>query len=106
MSIPDAQSLRLPVLRVFADNGEHSIQEIRERMRIEFNVSTEELSQKHPTGNSVFHVNIALALANLQGAPHRGSKAITKIKRDVYRITPYGNDILKRNPSELSLSDL
>jgi hypothetical protein len=69
-------------------------------------VTADELMQEHPKGNSVFNVNIALALANLQGAPHRGSKAINKINKDVYGITEYGKDILKRNPSDLTLKDL
>jgi len=106
MPLPNSQSLLLPVLRIFADGAEHSIEEIRKRMATEFKVTADELLQKHPKGNPVFSVNVALALANLQGAPHRGSKAITRVKRDVYRITEYGKDILKRNRSDLTIKDL
>jgi restriction system protein len=110
MSIPDSQTLLLPVLRVFADDAKHSNEEIWERMRAHFRILPDELLQKHPMGNSVFHVNVALALANLQGAPHRGSKAIEKIKSNgktkIYRITEYGKTILNRNPSSLTIKDL
>src|ERR1700730_3780671 len=79
MPMPDSQTLLLPILRLFADDREHSIEEIRERMRVQFSVAPDELLQKHPNGNPVFHVNVALALANLQGAPHGGSRAIDRV---------------------------
>jgi hypothetical protein len=47
-----------------------------------------------------------LAIANLQGAPNVGSKAIEQVGKGVYRITEHGKDILKRNPSTLSIKDL
>jgi restriction system protein len=110
MPIPDSQSLLLPVLRVFANETEHSNEEIWERMTVQFKITPDELLQKHPTGKSVFHVNVALALANLQGAPHGGSKAISKVRSKdgtkVYRITEYGKTILNRNPSDLTIKDL
>ncbi len=102
----DLDTLRAAVLRVFGDGAQHSPDEIRELMKVQFKITPQELLQKHANGNSVFHNNVALALANLQGAPHRGSKAITKVKRNIYIITEYGKDILKRNPSTLSIKDL
>ncbi len=110
MSIPDSQTFLRPVLRVFGDDAEHSNEEIWERMRVQFKITPDELLQKHPSGKSVFHVNVALALANLQGAPNRGSKAIERIKSKgktkIYRITEYGKTILNRNPSDLTIKDL
>jgi restriction system protein len=106
MTLPDSQTLLLPVLKVFSDGKKHSIEELRERMRKQFSVTPDEVLQKHPKGNSIFYVNVALALANLQGAPHQGSKAIEKVGRDLYRVTEYGKAILRRNPSSLTLRDL
>jgi restriction endonuclease Mrr len=110
MPIPDSQTLLLPVLQVFADNAEHSNEEIWERMRLQFKLTPDELLQKYPTGKPVFHVNVALALANLQGAPHGGSKLITKVRNKgrmkFYRITEYGKAILNRNPSDLTIKEL
>jgi hypothetical protein len=110
MSIPDQESLLLPVLSVFADNAEHHNEEIRQLMILRFAVQPAELLQKHPDGNSVFNVKVALALANLQGAPHRGPKNIRKTKQlgdtKFYKITERGKAILSRNPSGLTLRDL
>ncbi len=110
MPIPDSQTLLLPVLRIFGDDAKHSNEEIWERMGIQFKIPPDELLQKYPTGKPVFHVNVALALANLQGAPHRGSKAIERVRNKgrtkVYRITEYGKTILTRNPSDLTVKDL
>jgi hypothetical protein len=95
---------------VFADAAKHSNEEIWELMRVSFRIAPDELLQKHPLGKSIFHVNVALALANLQGAPHGGAKAIEKIKSKgktkIYRITEYGKTILNRNPSDLTIKDL
>jgi len=110
MPIPDQESLLLPVLTVFADDAEHHNEEIRELMIRRFSVQPAELLQKHPDGNSIFNVKIALALANLQGAPHKGPQAIRKTRQlreaKFYKITEYGKAILSRNPSGLTLHDL
>jgi len=110
MSIPDQESLLLPVLTVFADDAEHHNEEIRELMIRRFAVQPDELLQKHPDGNSIFNVKVALALANLQGAPHKGPHAICKTKQlgntKFYKITEYGKAILSRNRSGLTLRDL
>jgi|ERR1700731_4239237 len=102
----DLNTLRLAVLRVFADGVEHSLDEIRARMKVQFEIEPQELLRKHAKGNSVFHTNVALAIANLQGAPNVGSKAIEKVGKEAYRITEHGKDILKRNPSTLTIKDL
>ncbi len=36
MPIPDPQTLLLPVLKVLADGAEHQVEEIRDRMKIQF----------------------------------------------------------------------
>ena len=106
MPIPSAQTLLLPVLRLLGDGAEHVSREIRERMRLQFQVTSEELRQKNKKGAPIFHNRVALALANLQGAPHGGGKAIEEVKNEVYRITAYGQAILSRNPTDLSRGDV
>lgn len=106
MPIPDSQTLLLPVLQVVADGLEHSSEEIRERVRVQFDIAPHELLVKNRKGKTVFHSNVDLALANLQGAPHRRSNAIEKVRKEVYKITEYGKVILKRNPSGLTIKDL
>lgn len=67
--------MALAVLQLLADDLEHSSQEIQERLRAEFDIVPQELIQKHKNGMTVFHNNVLLALANLQGAPRRGPQS-------------------------------
>jgi hypothetical protein len=104
--LPDSKTLLLPVLRIFADGVEHTSEEIGKRIIVQFQIAPLQLLQKHNDRISVFQNNVALALANLQGAPHKGPKCIEKVRKKVYRITEYGKTILKRNPSSLTIKDL
>jgi len=97
MSIPDSRTLFVPVLKVFADDAGHSIEEVRESMKVQFEITPDELIQRYPAGKPIFHVNVALALANLQGAPLGGSKLIEKVGKKGYRITEIGKAYLKQN---------
>lgn len=68
-------------------------------LRVEFTL------QKHDDRASVFHNKVALALANLQGAPN-SSKCIEQVGEKGYEITEHGQTILKRNPSSLTIKNL
>ena len=106
MPIPDSKTLLLPVLRVLGDGAEHKSVEIRERVKVQFDIAPRELLQKTRKGIRVFHNRVALALANLQGAPRGHSRAINKVRKEAYKITEHGMAILKRNPTTLTISDL
>ena len=108
MPIPDAQTLLLPVLRVLDDGLDHSSEEIRQRVRVQFDIAPHELEQKHKNGTPVFHNRVAWALAhlNMRRGPLGHSEAVEKVKREVYRITEHGRAILKRNPTGLTIKDL
>ena len=102
MPIPPIQPLLLPVLRITADKPSRSVEEIRERVRREFEVTPEELEQKHPkSGTSVFVNRVAWALAHLVMG-----LAIERIGKDTYRITGRGRNILQGGPSELTVGEL
>ena len=107
MSIPDPQTLLLPVLKVLADGTEHNVEEIRERMKNQFGVTPNELAQRNKSG-FVFVNRVAWALAHLsmEAGPVGHAKEITLIRKGVYRITERGTAILKSNPSELRIKDL
>ena len=104
--MPNGEALLLPVLKLLADGLEHSSQEIRERLRVQFKIASNELIQRLENGKTAFDSNIDLALAYLQGAPQGRSKAINRVSEKVYRITNHGNAILRRNPSALTIKDL
>jgi restriction system protein len=50
MTIPDYQTLMLPVLIAVKDGKEHQIQEIYEQIATSFNLSDEERNHKLPSG--------------------------------------------------------
>lgn len=106
MPIPDANALLLPVLKVLADGTEHRVEEIRERMESQFSVTPSELAQRNKTGTSVFVNRVAWALAhlNMKAGPLGHPIALTLIKKGVYKITEHGTTILRRNPSDLTIS--
>lgn len=105
-TLPDSQTLLLPLLQLLADDAEHSSKEIRERIKVQFNIAPQQLIPKSRNGVPVFHHNLALALAYLQGAPHGRTAAIDKVGKESYRITEHGKAIRKRNPSALTIKDL
>ena len=47
----------------------HSKEEIQECIKVKFDITSEELLQKHKNGRVVFYNNVDLALANLQVLP-------------------------------------
>lgn len=104
--IPDGEALLLPVLKLLADGLNHSSQEIRELLRVQFKIGPDELIQKLANGKTAFQSNIDLALAYLQGAPQGRSKAINRLSKKVYGITTLGKAILNRNLSDLTIKDL
>jgi restriction endonuclease Mrr len=108
MPIPKFQIMLLPVLQVLADGAEHHVIDIRERMKTKFQVTSDELSQKHINGMPVFINRVAWALANLnmEQGPNGHSTAITLTKKEMYKITAFGIAILKKNPSSLTIKDL
>jgi len=105
-TIPDSETLLLPVLLLLADSHNHSKEEIRGRLAVEFRIAPTEPVQKLDNGKTTFDSNVDLALAYLQGAPQGRSKAIERVKPKVYKITEYGTSLLKRNLSTLSIKDL
>jgi Mrr N-terminal domain len=65
-----------------ADDHEHTSQEIRERLRVRFDIAPHELLQKHKNRTPVFHDRVAWALAylNMRRRPLGHSEAIEKVK--------------------------
>jgi restriction system protein len=108
MSLPDFQTFFLPVLRVLADGEEHASVEIRERMRVQFEIPPHELLEKLKNGMPVFHNRVAWALAhlNMRRGPLGHPEAIERVRKEVYKISEYGRTILNRNPSDLTIKDL
>jgi restriction system protein len=108
MPIPNANALLLPVLKVLTDGAEHQVAEIRERVKNQFSLTPSELAQKNKSSTSVFVNRVAWALAhlNMNRGPLGHAIAITRVQEGVYKITAHGTEILKGNPSDLTIKDL
>lgn len=99
MPIPDAGILLLPVLRMVAEGK--SVEQARERARVEFRLTSKELAKRQKNGVPVLNNRVAWALAYLVMG-----KAIARRGAGAYGVTPIGQAILRRNPSELRIKDL
>jgi restriction system protein len=78
MSVPDFQTLMLPVLREFADGAEHAPKEIRQRVADRLHMTPEDIAEMVPSGtqarlaNRVAWAHIYLKRAGLLASPRRG----------------------------------
>ncbi len=97
MSIPDFQSIMLPLLQHIADGKEHSNPEIIQAMAEHFQLSQDEQNRLLPSGrqkiftNRVAWAKVDLKMAGLVESPRRGISVITNP----------GLEILKNNPERI-----
>jgi len=101
MSIPDYETLMLPVLRLFAD-GAQNVSECLPKLREQFDITDEEAQEMLPSGRQTLLSNRAhwartyLAKAGLLTSP----------KRNLHVITDLGRKVLASNPDRLDNSAL
>lgn len=99
MPIPDFQSLMLPIMKVAADNAEHSNRELRQKIAAEFGLSEEERKKLLPSGQQpVFTNRISWARVHLTMAG-----LLEKTGRGTFRITARGQEVLASNPPAINL---
>jgi restriction system protein len=102
MTIPDFQSIMLPLLEHLSDGKEHLNQETLDALAQRFGLSDEELTELLPSGTQTVFVNrVAWAkthmkMAGLLDAP----------KRAVYQITNCGRELLASNPQTINMNTL
>jgi restriction system protein len=98
MTIPDYQTVMLPLLQLAADGKEHRLRDHIEKLADHFSLSEEERKQLLPSGRratSVDRVGWArtyMQQAGLLDAPKRG----------YFRITEQGIQALKQNPEAIN----
>lgn len=99
MAIPDFQSLMLPLLRVAADGGEHSLAEAREKLATEFNLTESDREEPLPSGNDTkFSNRVGWAKAYLQQAG-----LLMSPRRGYFQASPRGIDLLKSPPPRINI---
>jgi len=89
MSVPDFQSLMLPLLKMAADGNEHSLVESREVLAREFSLTQPDREERLPSGkqsrfaNRVAWAKVYLQQAGLLLSPRRAHFRISERGRDV-----------------------
>lgn len=102
MTIPDYQTLMLPVLKLASDGKEHKFSHAVDDLAKDFELTTEERNELLPSGTqAVFNNRVGwarsyLKQAGLLAAPRRG----------YFSITEKGADLLKNNPKHIDASVL
>jgi restriction system protein len=102
MSIPDYQTLMLPVLEAAADGAEHRMSDVVSRLSDTFALSDEDREELLPSGhqrtisNRVGWAKTYLAKAGLLDGSRRG----------YFKITPRGNEVLASKPTKIDVSFL
>jgi restriction system protein len=102
VTIPDYQTVMLRLLRLAADDQDHSLREAIERLANEFDLAEEERKELLPSGsqasfdNRVGWARTYMKKAGVLESPWRGH----------LRITPRGLEALKGNPETISVKFL
>ena len=100
MALPELQSILRPVLKMIADGL--PVEQVREQLKHEFQITSSEAQKKYKKGQSTVYVNlVAWALAHLVMG-----RAIVRKGKGVYEVTDKGLEMLKSNPTELTIKDL
>jgi len=102
MSIPDYQTIMLPLLKLASDGKEHKVRDVVEELASFFGLTDQERSELLPSGtaflfdNRVAWARTYLKQAGLLNAPKRG----------VFYITPRGQELLAKQPDHIDTATL
>ena len=93
MSIPDYQTLMLPLLKRISDGGEYKFRDLIDLLASDFNLAPEERKELLPSGQqALFDNRVGWAKTYMKKAGLLDSP-----KRGVVVITPEGQNILRQN---------
>jgi restriction system protein len=102
MTIPDFQSIMLPLLNLLADEQEHSLRETIDSLSEKFALSEEERLQLLPSGKqSMFNNRVSWAKTHLAKAG-----LLKTTKRGYFQITQQGLKVWKEHPQKITLKFL
>ncbi len=97
MTIPDYQSLMLPLLEMLGDNQEHKIRDVGTQLSDRFGLTQDERSLQSPNStNLVFSNRVGWAKTYQKNAG-----LIDNSIRGVIKITPKGLEVLNQHPSRI-----
>ena len=102
MTIPDYQSIMLPVLHFIADSKEHTLREIINSLADIFQLTDEERKELLPSGKqAVFDNRVGWATTYLKKAG-----VVETPKRALYRITDRGRELLESKTERVDIKVL
>lgn len=102
MSIPDYQSIMLPLLKLAQDCKEHSLRGSADVIAEGFNLTPEEKTQLLPSGNqTVFFNRVGWARTYLCKA-----RLLESNRRGFFQITQRGKDLLAEKPQKITAKSL
>ena len=102
MSIPDYQSIMLPLLQYSSDGDEHSLREAIESLGREFQLSDSEKKELLPSGQqAIFDNRVGWARTYLKKA-----LLLESTRRGYFQITERGENALKKKPSKIDVKFL
>ena len=102
MSIPDFQTIMLPLLEVARDGQEHYIHDAADKLSLNFKLTEEEKTKLLPSGQQPrFFNRVSWARTYLKKAG-----LIEYPKRGYFKITSRGEDILNSRPSRIDMKFL
>jgi restriction system protein len=99
MTIPDYQTLMLPILRLAGDGQEHRFRDAVETLAAEFAITDEERAELLPSGTApLFDNRVGWARTYLKQAG-----LLQSAKRGVFQITERGRQLLAKHPKEINV---
>ncbi|HTP09678.1 MAG TPA: restriction endonuclease [Anaerolineae bacterium] len=101
MTVPDFQSMMLPFLKIAGDEQEHSFSETVEVLARQLSLSSEDLKETLPSGQSRFENRAGWARTHLKKAG-----LLEPTGRGRFRISARGKQILKNPPVRIDLKFL
>jgi len=98
MSIPDFQSVMLPLLKLCSDGRERTNREALDALATEFSLTDQERTQMLPSGQQrVFDNRVGWARAHMKMA-----LLLETSQRGVFHITERGKDVLSQKPDAIN----
>ena len=102
MTIPDYQSLMLPLLKLTSDEKEHSLKDATKTLAKEFNLSEVELAEMLPSARKTrFYDRVGWA-----GTYLRKAGILSAPRRGWFQITQRGLNVLENPPSRITVNFL
>ena len=96
MSIPDYETIMLPLLKYVGDGNEHSVREAVIYISDHFSLTEEEKNETLASGQKYVYNRVGWARTYMLKAG-----LLEKTTRGVFRITDVGLETLKKNPSKI-----